>query len=74
MTAAGKPNFWKKYKKTVAILVTKCIIAYDIDTEESNKILMLNAVDDYLKPSIDIIVYMINNMDIQKSGCLSCFK
>ena len=63
-----------KYKKTVAILVTKCIIAYDIDTEESNKILMLNAVDDYLKPSIDIIVYMINNMDIQKSGCLSCFK
>mgnify|MGYP001402539437 CR=1 FL=1 len=32
------------------------------DTSEENKKLLIGAVDSYLKPSIDVIVFMINQI------------
>ena len=50
-----------RYKKTVAIIITKCIIVNELTISEESRQLLLDAVEDYLKPSIDIIVYMINS-------------
>ena len=49
-----------EYKKTVAIIITMCVIVKDLETSEENKKLLIDAVDSYLKPSIDVIVFMIN--------------
>lgn len=63
------------YKKEIAILITKCVIIYDLDISDETKNLLLNAVNDYLVPSIDIIVYMINNTEKKcNCSCLPCFK
>jgi len=65
-----------EYKKTVAIIITMCVIVKDLDTSEENKKLLIDAVDSYLKPSIDIIVFMINQSgsNIFKKCCPGCFK
>ena len=64
-----------EYKKTVAIIVTMCVIVKDLETSEENKKLLINAVDSYLKPSIDVIVFMINQSgsNIFKKCCPCCF-
>ena len=65
-----------EYKKTVAIIITMCVIVKDLETSEENKKLLIDAVDSYLKPSIDIIVFMINQSgsNIFKKCCPGCFK
>ena len=60
-----------EYKKTVAIIVAKCVIVNELTLSEENRKLLLDAIDSYLKPSIDIIVFMINSSD-SKKRCL-CF-
>ena len=60
-----------EYKKTVAIIVAKCVIVNELTLSEENRKLLLDAIDSYLKPSIDIIVFMINISD-SKKRCL-CF-
>ena len=60
-----------EYKKTVAIVVTKCVIVNELALSEENRKFMLDAIDSYLKPSIDVIVFMINSSD-GKKRCL-CF-
>ena len=64
-----------EYKKTVAIIVTMCVIVNDLETSEENKKLLINAVDSYLKPSIDVIVFMINQSgsNVFKKCCPCCF-
>ena len=60
-----------EYKKTVAIIVAKCVIVNELTLSEENRKLLIDAIDSYLKPSIDIIVFMINSSD-SKKRCL-CF-
>jgi hypothetical protein len=60
-----------EYKKMVAIIVAKCVIVNELTLSEENRKLLIDAIDSYLKPSIDIIVFMINNSD-SKKRCL-CF-
>jgi len=52
-----------EYKKVIAILITKAVIVNELTMSEESRALLLDAIDDYLKPSIDIIVYMINNTE-----------
>jgi len=65
------------YKKTVAIIITKCIIVNELTISEESRQLLLDAVEDYLKPSIDIIVYMINSNNGSGGSlfkkCCPCF-
>ena len=61
-----------EYKKNAAIVITMCVIHYDLDISKENKNILLHAVNSYLKPSIDTIVYLINSMDT-KLKCFSCF-
>ena len=65
-----------EYKKTVAIIITMCVIVKDLDTSEENKKLLIDAVDSYLKPSIDVIIFMINQSrtNIFKKCCPCFFK
>jgi hypothetical protein len=60
-----------EYKKMVAIIVAKCVIVNELTLSEENRKLLIDAIDSYLKPSIDIIVFMINSSD-SKKRCL-CF-
>jgi hypothetical protein len=60
-----------EYKKTVAIIVAKCVIVNELTLSEENRKLLIDAIDSYLKPSIDVIVFMINSSD-SKKRCL-CF-
>ena len=66
-----------RYKKTVAIIITKCIIVNELTISEESRQLLLDAVEDYLKPSIDIIVYMINSSSSGSGSlfqkCCPCF-
>jgi len=55
-----------EYKKTVAIIVAKCVIVNELTLSEENRKLLIDAIDSYLKPSIDIIVFMINSSDSKK--------
>jgi len=65
-----------EYKKTVAIIVTMCIIVKDLETTDENRKLLIDAVDSYLKPSIDVIVFMINQSgsNVFKKCCPCFFK
>ena len=65
-----------EYKKTVAIIITMCVIVKDLETSEENKKLLIDAVDSYLKPSIDVIIFMINQSrtNIFKKCCPCFFK
>ena len=65
-----------EYKKVIAILITKVVIVNELTISEENRALLLDAIDDYLKPSIDIIVYMINNTETGGNflkKCCPCF-
>ena len=66
-----------RYKKTIAIIITKCIIVNELTISEESRQLLLDAVEDYLKPSIDIIVYMINSSNGDSGSlfkkCCPCF-
>ena len=65
-----------EYKKAAAVVITMCVIKYELDISDEKKTLLLNAVDSYLKPSIDTIVYIINSIDTGNlfQKCCPCFR